>query len=76
MAPPSVLRITPNPGLPSLASELALPVPAKIVDAESGLIAIESIDRPGSFRSVSGAHRGAVAFAFVLFQIPPLTVPR
>src|SRR5439155_6587591 len=75
VAPPSVERARPKPMLPSLLSELILPVPAYRTLGFTGLMASEVMDRSGSCWSVSGTQVGLAAVALVVFQTPPLTVP-
>jgi hypothetical protein len=75
VAPPSVERATPKPGLPLKLKELVLPVPANRVLESTGLIANELIDSAGSCVSVSGVQVGVAAVALEVFHTPPLTVP-
>src|SRR4051794_39633510 len=74
--PPSVVRITPMRAPPCPPSELVLPMPATSVllvasVGSNSTLPIDSEPR----ESVWGVHVGADTVAFVVFHIPPFTIP-
>src|SRR4029450_4677556 len=75
VSPPSVERTTPKPGLPTKLKLLVLPVPANKIFSFTGPIARERMDNAGNWRSVVVVQAGLEEVPFIVFQIPPLTVP-
>src|SRR5262249_27391852 len=75
VAPPSMERARPTPGLPYAKKLLVLPVPANSVLGFTGLNARELMEISGSWQPVSGVQAGLAAVALVVFQTPPFTDP-
>jgi len=73
-APPSVVRSNPRNG-PQMAKLLTAPWAATSVWWVGSVGSNSSAPMDEGMASVSGIHDGSAAVAFVVFQIPPLTLP-